>query len=92
MRVTEDDSGQADSLSIGVEFCEVVQDPDHVPADLDEVLRRKAVRPSAPVVIATDRADGGKIPERLQDDGVTDVAAMNDEVRTSQRLERLGPN
>jgi hypothetical protein len=92
MRVTEHDSGQARSISIGVEFGEVVQDPDRVPSDLDQVLRRKASRPRAPVVIATDRADGGKSPERLQDDWVTDVTAMNDEVRTSQRLERLGPN
>jgi hypothetical protein len=90
--MTKHDGGQARSIGIGVEFCEVVKDPDSLAGNLDQVLRRKALRPRAPVIIAANCADRRKSPERLQDDWVTDVTAMNDKVRTSQRLERLGPN
>jgi hypothetical protein len=92
MRVTKHDGGQARTIGIGVEFCEVVKDPDRVPANLDQILGRKTLRPRAPVIIAADCVDRRKSPERVQDDWVTDVTAMNDKVRTSQRLERLGPN
>ena len=90
--MTKRERGQARAIAIAVEFREVVKDQDRVPANFDQVLRREAVRPTAPVVIAADRANRRKCPEHLQDDRVTDVTAMNDEVRTSQRLERLGPN
>ena len=92
MRVTKHDGGQARSIGIGVEFREVVKDPNRVPANLDHVLYRKALRPRAPVIIPADCADRRKSPQRLEDEWVTDVTAMNDKVRTSKRLERLGPN
>ena len=92
MRVTKDNSGQTRSIGIGVEFREVVKDQDRVPANFDQVLRREAVRPTAPVVIAADRANRRKCPEHLQDDRVTDVTAMNDEVRAAERIKRLRPN
>jgi hypothetical protein len=81
--MTKHDRGQARHVGIGVEFREVVKDPDSVPVNLDQVLRRKAVGPGAAVVIASDCADRRKSPERIQDDWVTDITAMNDEVRTS---------
>jgi hypothetical protein len=83
MRVTKDNSGQTRSIGIGVEFREVVKDTDCVSTNLDQVSRREAVCPTAPVVIAADRADRRKSPERVQDDRVADVTAMNNEVGTS---------
>ena len=92
VRMTKHERGQARGIGIAVEFREIVKDQDRVPANLDQVSRREAVRPKAPVVIAADCANRRKCPEHLQDDWVTDVTAMNDQVRTSQRLKRLGPN
>jgi len=92
MRVTKDNSGQTRRIDTGVEFREVVKDTDCVSTNLDQVLHREVVRPTAPVVIAPDCANRRKSPERVQDDRVADVTAMNNEVRTSQGLERLGPN
>ena len=92
MRVTKDNRGQTRSIGIGVEFREVVKDTDCVSTNLDQVLRREAARPTTPVVIAADCAHRRKSPERVQDDRVADVTAMNNEVRTSQGFERLGPN
>ena len=83
MRVTKDNRGQTRSSGIGVEFREVVKDTDCVSTNLDQVLRREAVRPTAPVVIAADCANWCKIPERVQNDRVADVTAMNNEVRPS---------
>ena len=92
MRVTKGNRGQTRSINIGVEFSEVVKDTNCASANLDQVLRRKAVRPPAPIIIAADCANRRKSLERLQDDRVADVTTMNDEVRTSEGIERLGPN
>ena len=80
MRMTKHDGDQARRIGIGVEFHEAVKDPDGMSTNLDQVLRRKVVRPWSPVVLAADCANRRKSPERLQDGWITDVAAMNDEV------------
>jgi hypothetical protein len=92
MRVTKHDGGQTRSLRILVEFREVVKHTDRMAADLHEVVRGKAVCPTAAVVVAADRANRRKSTEGLQDCGVTDVTTVNDEVGTSQRLQCRGPD
>jgi hypothetical protein len=69
-----------------------VKNVDRVPANLDDVVGRKAVSPHNFVVIAADRANWCEGSERIQDSWIADVAAMNDEVRVSERVECLGSN
>jgi hypothetical protein len=90
--VAEDYGGEARGPRIEVELREVVENVDRVATDLDHVVGGKALSPHALVVVAADRADRRKPSERLEDGRVTDVAAMNDELRTPERVECSGPN
>jgi len=63
-----------------------------VGAELYHVPCRKAGRPGALVVVAPDGAHRGNASERFQDGWVTDVATMNNEVRSAEGLQCFEPN
>ncbi len=73
-------------IRIEVEFREVVKNVDHVPAELNKVVCGKTAGPSPSVIIPTNRPDWRDSSERLQNCWVTDIAAMNDEIRVLERL------
>lgn len=92
VRMAGDDSRESRGSWIELELRQVMKDVDCVAANLDHIVCGKTATPSARVVIATHGSDRRNGSERVQNRWVADVAAMNDEVRVVERIERLRPN
>ena len=92
MRMAGDDIREYRGVRVKVELRQIMQDVDFMTVNFDDVVCGKTVRPGAYVVIAAHGSDGRDSSEQVQNRGIADVAAMNDEVRVAQRIKRLRPN
>ena len=90
--MAEDDSCEARGIRVEVKLRQVMQYVDSVAANFDHVGLGKSVRPSARVIVSAHRSDRRDATERVQHRWISDVAAMNDEVRVAERIKRFRPN
>jgi hypothetical protein len=78
--MARDNGAKTGDSRIDIQLREIVKDVDLVGANLDDVRGRKAGSPCTLVVIAADRPNRSKVPERSQHGWATDVATMNNDI------------
>jgi hypothetical protein len=90
--MAEDDSCESRGIRVEVKLRQVMQYVDFVAANFDHVRRGKSARPSVCVIVAAHRSDRRDAAKYVQYRRLSDIAAMNDEVRVAKRIKRLRPN
>jgi hypothetical protein len=91
MGVTGNNDIEALSYRIDPQGVEVVQNVEQSSGELHELGFGKFGSPFARIHVSSDRRDGGNSPQRGDDLGIADVAAVNDVVDMSQQTQRLWP-
>jgi hypothetical protein len=89
--VARDHHMETGRFGFEVERREIVQHVDGEAIHFEHFRLRKLARPSAGVDVATHRGDGRNSCERLQNFRRTDIARVNDALRTAQRRKRFRP-
>ena len=86
------DRGVANSRRVDIKLRNVVQHMEHEPADLHIGCRRKGTCPVRLVDVPAHHEGGSKLAKRIEHVGRPDVTSVDDEIRSLQRSNRLGPN
>ena len=85
------DSGESGGFWFQIELRQVVQHVDGCRWQLEHICHRQFLGPRFCINISADSSNGGYLFQDLQNCGIADVPGVNDEVRSGQRSERLGP-
>ena len=89
MRVAADDHSEPGGTRVQIELCRVVQHIEEYSAGLHDLGICKFWSPRAFVVIAAHRNDRADLPQRLEDFRRADVASMQDQLTTGERIKCL---
>ena len=91
MAVTVDDHAESGGFRLQVELREIMKHVNRNASGFDNFGHGQPLRPGLGVDIAADRGNGRDFRQRLQNFRSTNVAGVENALRSAQSLNRFGP-